>query len=206
MALSIKPASEYKRKSLFVLSRDTGKAINHALSFLSENCNNPLVVAFGNTEVFADCGYDVAYVGDFGKFGDVVTDIVSASSNYDGLFIDSLTFLRRILNTKIAEDGGIPKIQDYGAVNIQLTTMVTRVQNATPTFVTTGAFVLNEDASNKASTDVWEFDFTSNLRAGIFPKFGSIVYVAPDGTVVSDRDLAVQGKKPSKAPSLPQIN
>lgn len=206
MALNIKPASEYKRKSMFVLSRDTGKAINHALTFLSENCQNPLIVAFGNTEVFADTNYAVAYVGDFDKFSDVVTDIVGACNTYDGIFIDSLTFLRRILNTKIAEDGGIPKIQDYGAVNIQLTTMVTRVQNATPNFVTTGAFVLNEDASTKSSTDVWEFDFTSNLRAGIFPKFGSIVYVAPDGQVVTDRDLAVQGKKPSKAPSLPKLN
>lgn len=207
MALNIKPASKHERKTLLALSRDSDKAINHAIQFAQDNSkdNKVLVVAFGTPERFSSTNFDVAYVESVSNIINTVSEVQKVAGNYDVILVDSLTLLRRLLNAEIAGDGS-PSIQQYGIVNNRLLNALMLMQQSAKVFVTTGAFVLDEDATKSANgREVWDLDLTSNLKASIFPHFGSIVYIAGDGSVVEDRDLAIQGKSASvSAPRPPK--
>ena len=206
MALNIKPASQHTSKTLLVLSRDNDKSLNTIIEYAQENGKKVLVVCFGSPERFTETSFDVAHITSVENIISKASEVEKVASNYDVVLVDSITLLRRLLNAEIAGDG-TPSIQDYGIVNNRLVNAIALFQQSAKVFATTGAFVLDEDKTKKANgREVWELDFTSNLKASIFPKFGQIHYVSGDGTVVEDRDLAINGKSASAstAPSKPR--
>lgn len=200
----ITPAKKQQSKTLLTLSRDHNSAVAHTVQFINTNSKKPLVVAFGNTEVFNDTDFDVAYIPVVSNLDDDIQTILNTvkSSKHDSLLVDSATLLLRLLRADVAGSES-PTLQEYGIINNRLVNALIALRSSVPVFATTSAFVLNEDATKKTNRDVWELDLTSNLRASIFPLFGAVNYVQNDGTVVTDRKLAVLGKAPSKAPSKP---
>jgi hypothetical protein len=202
MALQIKPASKFTGKTLLALSRDNDKSLKHIIQFAQSLKGKVLVVTFGTPERFNDTGFDVVHVPDVNDIISTASEVEKVAGNYAVILVDSITLLRRKINATIAGDGS-PSIQEYGIANNRLVNALALLQQSAKSFATTGAFVLDEDKTKKANgREVWELDFTSNLKASIFPHFGSIVYIANDDTVVTDRDLAINGKAtaPKSAP------
>jgi len=199
----IKKANTHKQTSLISLSRDTDKAIANSLKFLTARCKKPLIVAFGTVEPFRSSAFDVALIKDLSTFGDDILSIQTAvtKGKYDGVMVDSSSLLLRLLRADVAGDTA-PSLQEYGQINNRFINAVLLLRALTDVFVTTAAFVLDDDKSKKASKkanrdiEVWELDFTANLRASVFPMFGKVNYIASDDTLVEDRDLAIAGRTP----------
>lgn len=196
-------------KSLLALSRHTNRAISHGFNYLIANSKNPLVVALGSVEVFAETDVPVARIVDVSKLLEDSRELQSLikSNKYDGVMVDSLTLLRRLMIADVSGGERQLSIQEYGIINNCIASFVLPLRHAVPVFVTSAAFVLNDEKSKSAKSEVWEHDLTSNLRATLFPQFDYIHYIGYNASqgeqVQEDRDLAIDGSFPRVVPTIP---